>query len=67
MWSLRQQFQKTPELQLRPCKPAHLFEIPRMFEQHCLIFDFVDESRTRVVLIDTGAHEEVSLISMSFL
>jgi hypothetical protein len=38
-----------------------------MFEQHRLIFDFVDESRTRVVLIDTGAHEEVSLISMSFL
>ena len=28
------------------------------YEQR-LVFDFVDESRTRVLLIDIGAHEEV--------
>ena len=31
----------------------------RITYEHRLVFDFVDESRTKVVLIDIGSHEEV--------
>jgi len=31
----------------------------RITYEHRLVFDFVDESRTQVVLIDIGSHEEV--------
>ncbi|MDO9326041.1 MAG: type II toxin-antitoxin system mRNA interferase toxin, RelE/StbE family [Methanoregula sp.] len=31
----------------------------RITYEHHLVFDFIDESRTQVVLIDIGSHEEV--------
>ena len=31
----------------------------RITYEHRLVFDFTDESRSRVVLIDIGSHEEV--------
>jgi Txe/YoeB family toxin of toxin-antitoxin system len=31
----------------------------RITYEHRLVFDFIDESRTHVVLIDIGSHEEV--------
>jgi len=31
----------------------------RITYEHRLVFDFIDESRTKVVLIDIGSHEEV--------
>ncbi len=31
----------------------------RITYEHRLVFDFIDESRTQVVLIDIGSHEEV--------
>jgi Txe/YoeB family toxin of toxin-antitoxin system len=31
----------------------------RITYEHRLVFDFTDESRTRVMLIDIGSHEEV--------
>ena len=31
----------------------------RITYEHRLVFDFIDESRTKVILIDIGSHEEV--------
>ena len=31
----------------------------RITYEHRLVFDFVDEGRTQIVLIDIGSHEEV--------
>ncbi|MFA4849624.1 MAG: type II toxin-antitoxin system YoeB family toxin [Methanoregula sp.] len=31
----------------------------RITYEHRLVFDFIDESRTQVLLIDIGSHEEV--------